>query len=533
MDTFASIIAQQWAYGALAFVVAAVSFGFAWQYYEAVLKEDGPNRDQLLDRLAKGGGPRIFYIDQMTRLLDSIDRLLGDAGQRQDWVARALRLRQAQPCWTAASFDTCALLAVAYPFASLLTTWLVVGSAGPIGDLIGLRPEPRWWVQLALRVIIALLIFSIFRLFRRDLRQFSVAFALSYGLAVVFALTSALSGSDFGFSFGAVAVALTLALFVGSLIADGGAFVSAGAVAAGFAFAFAVGFIDTKAGSLALNFAFPGASACIFAIASSGAIAVATLARRAAETHRLSTFWLVYWPIALGSIGPALWFAARLGNLPDTVSFLLLIDLLPLVNLPFDWASIGMTRALLRRGCEDHGIWLLRSPTLLGLLDFLAGLALLATLAPALVLTLTAADAILQHAGGRPLFDAIGLIERIAAQPSDAAHAWVYFTLLSTLLPSFFNLLVGVFSLLTFSVPPVRHWLIATIPMLDARGLGGTRWLATFALSAQVFFAILLTCLGLWLVWRGLLTVPGVEEVALNPLHTFAIWCARLFGVAT
>jgi hypothetical protein len=40
-----------------------------------------------------------------------------------------------------------------------------------------------------------------------------------------------------------------------------------------------------------------------------------------------------------------------------------MIALLPLVNLPFDWASIGMTRALLRRGCEDHGIWILRSPT--------------------------------------------------------------------------------------------------------------------------------------------------------------------------
>ncbi len=203
-----------------------------------------------------------------------------------------------------------------------------------------------------------------------------------------------------------------------------------------------------------------------------------------------------------------------------------MIVALPLVNLPFDWASIGMTRALLRRGCEDHGSWPFRSPTVLGMLDFLIGLTLLAALALALVVTLTAADAIVVHAGGKATFDAVGLIERISAEPGNPAHYWVYFTLLSTLLPSFFNLLVGVFSLLTFSMPPVRRWLIATIPTLHEPGLAGTRYQAVFALSTQWFCGVVLTGIGLGLVWQGVLMVPDVEKVVLGPMHVFATWSA-------
>ncbi len=34
---------------------------------------------------------------------------------------------------------------------------------------------------------------------------------------------------------------------------------------------------------------------------------------------------------------------------------LLFLDLLTLLNAPFDWASLGLTRALLRRGLELGG----------------------------------------------------------------------------------------------------------------------------------------------------------------------------------
>lgn len=129
-------------------MIAALAFGFAWSYYEAVLKQKGPDRVRLLDRLAKGGGPRAFYIDQMTALLDRVDSMLGDAGQGQRRVARLLGLNKAQPCWTGNSFDACAKLAVAYPFASLFATWLLAGDVGPIGALLRLSSQPDWRVRL-------------------------------------------------------------------------------------------------------------------------------------------------------------------------------------------------------------------------------------------------------------------------------------------------------------------------------------------------------------------------------------------------
>ena len=123
------------------------------------------------------------------------------------------------------------------------------------------------------------------------------------------------------------------------------------------------------------------------------------VAQRAAFQHRLGAFWLAYWPVSLSGICVSIWIGGRIGSSPNAMSLIAMIGLLPLINLPFDWASIGLTRALLRRGCEDRGPRLLRSPTLLGLIDFLLGLILLVTLALTLILAFSTADAILLHAG--------------------------------------------------------------------------------------------------------------------------------------
>jgi hypothetical protein len=161
----------------------------------------------------------------------------------------------------------------------------------------------------------------------------------------------------------------------------------------------------------------------------------------------------------------------------------------------------------------------------------LFGVALLAALTLALVLTFSIVNALLPLVELSAMINVARLIDNIGAQPGNLSRLWVYFTLLSTLLPSFFNLLVGVFSLLTFSVPTVRHWLIETIPTLDNKGMEGTRWLVIFALSAHWFFGVALTGLGLWFVWQIALTVPYVEPTALGWLHAFAIWCAQMLSV--
>lgn len=209
-----------------------------------------------------------------------------------------------------------------------------------------------------------------------------------------------------------------------------------------------------------------------------------------------------------------------------------MLCLLPLINLPFDWLSIGATRALLRRGCEDHGPLLLRSPTFLGVIDAFIGLILLFALGCALLLGLTAADAIMVHAGGQAVFHPIKLIAEIKADPTAWKHAWIYVTLLSTLLPSLCNLTIGVACLLTFSafsVPPLRRWLIETIPNLHEPSWSIHRFWAVGVLSANWFVAIVAVGAGGWLLYQAALFFPRVAAWASWPLESFALWCHTLF----
>ena len=208
-----------------------------------------------------------------------------------------------------------------------------------------------------------------------------------------------------------------------------------------------------------------------------------------------------------------------------------MLALLPLVTLPFDWASLGATRALLRRGCESHGPFWLRSPTLLGVADLVIGMVLSGLLALALIVALVGADALVVLAGRAPVIEAGNLLRLIDEHPGDPAHYWVYFTLLSTLLPSFVNALIGVLSLLTFSLPAARRWLIATIPTCHEPGRSGTRYLTVVMLSAHWSFGTFLTGAGLWGLWQAVLLVPDAQGHLMRPLIGFAQWCGRAMGV--
>jgi hypothetical protein len=237
---------------------------------------------------------------------------------------------------------------------------------------------------------------------------------------------------------------------------------------------------------------------------------------------------MAFWPIALLASYVCLWLAARIGGPTEPLPLIVMIAIVPLVNLPFDWASIGVTRALLRRGCEDHGRWYLRSPIVLGLLDFALGLVLLAALAAALIVALFAAD---WAAGRVPVVNVEGLLEAIRENPRDAKHYWVYLTLFSTLIPSVLNALIGVFSLVTWSIRPARRWMLAEIPSLYETGHAAMRLAVAGALSGQVFVGVLLTGAGFWLVWQAALQIPFVESGFLQLLQDFAAGCAKFFGV--
>jgi len=227
----------------------------------------------------------------------------------------------------------------------------------------------------------------------------------------------------------------------------------------------------------------------VFLFAFVNVAAVALPAFRASQKNWFGAFWLVFWPIIVGLCYLLLWRAARLGAPQDRLLFLVMVGLVPLVNIPFDWASIGVTRALLRRGCEPDA----PSPFLLGMADFGLGLLLLGLLAVALLTALLAADHVTARAGVAPLIDLSRLFHSLAVTPGNAANWWVYLTLFSTMLPSVLNCLIGAVSLISWSLPSLRRWMLEVIPTLDQPGLGRTRNLVLLAFGAQVFFGTLLT----------------------------------------
>jgi hypothetical protein len=118
---------------------------------------------------------------------------------------------------------------------------------------------------------------------------------------------------------------------------------------------------------------------------------------------------------------------------------LLLLGLLTLLNAPFDWASLGLTRALLRRGLELGGWW----PYLLAIADAALAALIVAALALTMVIGVQAFDALAQHGGGKAILPLDVLFDGIAVHPADPEYWWVYARLLTTVLPSMVNLMIG------------------------------------------------------------------------------------------
>jgi hypothetical protein len=147
---------------------------------------------------------------------------------------------------------------------------------------------------------------------------------------------------------------------------------------------------------------------------------------------------------------------------------LLFIGLLTLLNAPFDWFSLGLMRALLRRGLELGGWW----PYALALVD--AGLAavIIAALALTLVVGVQTFDALAVYGGGASVLPLEPLFSGIAAHPTAPEYWWLYALLLSTMIPSLVNLVIGGTSLVR-GLPGVPSILLRFMP--DERDERGQR----------------------------------------------------------
>ena len=123
------------------------------------------------------------------------------------------------------------------------------------------------------------------------------------------------------------------------------------------------------------------------------------------------------------------------GQRNQAVFFMLTMGVLPLVNAVFDFASVGLTRYLLRLGLEQkRAAW----PAVL---DGLGGIAIFFALGCTLIAFVT----FVVPADGVPLVDLTQLFADMRRAPGD--YIWLMVTLFSTLIPTLLHLSVAVLTL--------------------------------------------------------------------------------------
>lgn len=209
---------------------------------------------------------------------------------------------------------------------------------------------------------------------------------------------------------------------------------------------------------------------------------------------------------------------------------LLFLGLLTLLNAPFDWASLGLTRALLRRGLEVGG-WV---PYLLALCDALLATAIIALLLLTMVVGVQAFDELAVLGGGKPVLPLDPLFNGIAQNPAAPEYWWVYALLLSSMIPSLINLMIGGTSLLR-GIPWLSASLLSKMPPGggdDAVHRFDRFWiglLLSFQIFIGIFLGIFVQAVLAWYLIAYFMPVVGLDLLSMARSVADADVPAKLF----
>jgi hypothetical protein len=298
-----------------------------------------------------------------------------------------------------------------------------------------------------------------------------------------------------------------------------------GAVTFAFGFLIAVGLVSegpvTVAGSLAVV----------------GSIVFAFAVRWANSTpiwrQRQGTFLIAFFASAVLACLVLAGLRSSLPNWNVTGPLVLFFGLLTLIDAALDWASLGLARALLRRGLELGGRW----PYALALVNAALAAFVIAALALIMVVGVQAFDALAVHGGGAPTLPLEPLFNRIAKHPSLPEYWWFYAVLLSTMIPILVNLVIGGTALVS-GLPGVPSMALRYIPARGGVLKWNRRWIATvltgqvaagaaLGIAAQVFLIVVI--IGYVLPFFGLELLDMARDVATFNLPARV---GQIFGVS-
>jgi hypothetical protein len=467
--------------GAVLGILLALGLPF-YRYYLRLLDnadtaEGSSDRALYLEfrqRVALGGRPVTLYAEWLCQALCKVDRFFGDhsgypiAAAPSRWFGLD---GESAPIWTSSAFDRCLMLALWYPLVSVFLFWIVTGETGPAEAALRLPPGRELWRRaLSLGPILPLVAYVHMRgrLLARSRWHIMIAYAAASAAAIAGAFAADASDSLVGV---VLVIAAGIVVVAGPLaVAVGGAVAVAVAVVLSFAVAATYTGKGGSAGGVAGIFTFFVAFGVGCAV---GAVDIKCRERRIRGWFHLLLL-TVFTALSLA-------LPHRLGVLrswQEAGQLLYFLGLLTLVNAPFDWLALGLTRGLLRKGLKEGG-W---APVWLGCLDALLSVGVIVLLVAAMV----AATQIFNHMAGpgHEVLDLGALLKGIRADPWAAKHWWVYILIVSTQFPSLLNLMIGATALMRW-VPWVKDWCLARLPE-DGKMPRATRELLSVLLAGQV-----------------------------------------------
>ena len=432
--------------------------------------------DSLRESLSEGNIAARLYARRLNAFLNAVDHFFGDAGMADRTLfPRAFGLKTPAPLWTAHAFDRCLLLALIYPIATIFIIWAVSGHVGPAEAAFGLKTNFSDWRRGFETAGVGLMAFAAWRTLRSRNWWFFIWLATRLAFFLVF---ESLTAFPLSFAFAVsitTGVAATGGAYRGRPITGVGTF---GRIASVINAAMGSGFGGFSVVTLFFT-AFVG-----HALSTPTPILVGIffgwLNDKVIESRWYGFFLsLSFLAIVLACLGTA-YVLPPLGSWVDDGPLFLFLGLITLLNAPFDWASLGLTRALLRRGLELGGWW----PYVLSVADGLLATVIVTMLAITLVVGVQAFDGLATQRGAEPTLPLNALFNGLATHPTAPEFWWLYALLLSTIIPSIMNLVIGGASLLR-GVPGLPGILLKFMPVGKVVPDFDRRWIA-LVLTIQV-----------------------------------------------
>jgi hypothetical protein len=423
--------------------------------------------ENLRVSLSEGGSPARLYVLWLERSLHLVERLFREQPPAdRSFVQHVIGLTRPAALWTAPALDWCVLFSFIFPQALLILGWGVTGQAGAAEGVLGLTPQPDTLARYVTMGAVAVAAYAYAKCFalleRRRLSHLPGSVHWSRFLLWQLVVIGATLVIDHYLGHGANAVG-------GSTILSSSVI---GAVAGDVLVGIAAGSLGAVVGMSIMAFhlgAFAGCMAAAFACALAGYGRAAwggpgsAWQRLRLRLHRSQLFWWLFLLLAAAFYLALARYLPRSQAFPVLGAILLYYGLLPALNAPFLWFSVGLTRAFLWLGLEKKGWW----PYLFALVDAAVAVLVMVLLVAVMVVGIQALNLMAMRGGEEEIFPLAPLLNVVRFGPAGnhfrADDWWAYTLLFLALVPSLMNLAVGGFSLLR-GIPVLSRHLHALLP---------------------------------------------------------------------